>query len=87
MFFFSQKCPSKPREVWFIYSGMGSQWVGMGRSLMALDVFRQSIEETAAILTPFGVDLMGLLMEGTEEKLKEIMPPFICINAVQVGLL
>ncbi|RUS75295.1 hypothetical protein EGW08_016938, partial [Elysia chlorotica] len=81
-----QKCPSKAREVWFVYSGMGSQWVGMGRSLMALDVFRQSIEETAAILSPFGVDLMSLLMDGTEDKLKEIMPPFICINAIQLAL-
>ena len=66
---------------------MGSQWVGMGRSLMALDVFRQSIEETAAILTPLGVDLMDYIMKGTEETLKEIMPPFICISAVQVGIL
>ena len=80
-----QKCSSKPREVWFIYSGMGSQWLGMGRSLMALDVFRESIEETAAILKPLGVDLMGYLTHGTEETLKEIMPPFICINSVQVS--
>ncbi|RUS77019.1 hypothetical protein EGW08_015221, partial [Elysia chlorotica] len=81
-----QKCSSKAREVWFVYSGMGSQWVGMGRSLMALDVFRQSIVECSKALEPFGVDLINLIMNGDENSLKAIVPPFVCIAAVQIGL-
>ena len=80
-----QKVPSKPREIWFVYSGMGSQWVGMGRCLMALDIFRESIQECSDALIPFGVDLMDLIMNGTEDKLKTIVAPFVCISAVQVS--
>ncbi|GFO05603.1 fatty acid synthase-like [Plakobranchus ocellatus] len=80
------KCPAKPREIWFIYSGMGSQWLGMGRGLMALDIFRGSIQDSAKILEPLGIDLMDILTNGTEESLETIMNPLICICAVQLGL-
>ena len=63
---------------------MGSQWVGMARCLMALDVFRRSIENSATVLKPFGVDLLNILMEGTEETLRSILNPFVCITSIQV---
>ncbi|KAK3760846.1 hypothetical protein RRG08_034689 [Elysia crispata] len=65
---------------------MGSQWVGMGRSLMALDIFRNSMEECRKALEPFGVNLLDLIMNGSEDSLKSIVAPFICIAAVQVAL-
>ncbi|GFR72937.1 fatty acid synthase-like [Elysia marginata] len=82
----SEKCKSKPREVWFIYAGMGSQWVGMARNLMEVQVFRKSIENSARILKPLGVDLINFLMEGTEETLRTIVNPFVCITSIQVAL-
>ncbi|GFS17754.1 fatty acid synthase-like [Elysia marginata] len=81
-----QKVASKPRELWFVYSGMGSQWVGMGRSLMALDIFRDAIHECSDALKPFGIDLLNLIMNGTQDSLKTIIAPFICIVAVQLAL-
>lgn len=81
-----QKVSSKPRELWFVYSGMGSQWVGMGQSLMALDVFRASVQECSDALKPFGVDLLDLLLNCTEDKLKTIVAPFVCIAAIQIAL-
>ena len=39
-----QKVPTNDvRPVWFVYSGMGSQWPGMAQELMRLDPFRQSV--------------------------------------------
>ena len=33
---------TKP-QVWYIFSGMGSQWAGMAKSLMCLSVFSESV--------------------------------------------
>lgn len=32
------------RPLWFVYSGMGSQWAGMGAQLMRIPVFAAAIE-------------------------------------------
>lgn len=32
------------RPLWFVYSGMGSQWPGMGKQLMRLPIFAEAIE-------------------------------------------
>jgi fatty acid synthase, animal type len=32
------------RPLWFVYSGMGSQWAGMGTQLMRIPVFAAAIE-------------------------------------------
>ncbi|GFO07685.1 fatty acid synthase [Plakobranchus ocellatus] len=81
-----EKCTSRAREVWFVYAGMGSQWVGMARSLLELEVFRKSIESSAKILKPLGVDLIHILKEGTEEILRTIINPFVCITSIQLAL-
>lgn len=36
--------PGEPRPIWFVYSGMGSQWPGMGADLMKIPIFAQSVE-------------------------------------------
>lgn len=33
------------RPVWFVYSGMGSQWAGMGKELMRIPVFAAAIDK------------------------------------------
>lgn len=32
------------RPLWFVYSGMGSQWAGMGVDLMRIPIFAAAIE-------------------------------------------
>lgn len=32
------------RPIWFMYSGMGSQWPGMGKELMRIPIFAAAIE-------------------------------------------
>lgn len=32
------------RPLWFVYSGMGSQWIGMGEQLMCIPIFAAAIE-------------------------------------------
>lgn len=33
------------RPIWFLFSGMGSQWTGMGEGLLRLPIFAAAIEK------------------------------------------
>lgn len=77
---------SEKRPVWFVYSGMGSQWNSMAKKLMCIDVFRKSIEKSAAILKPYEVDLMELLLSEDENALEATVSPFVAIAAIQIAL-
>lgn len=74
------------RPIWFIYSGMGSQWTAMAKSLMVFDVFRESIEKSVEIMKPFNVDLRKLLLSDDETALDTTVAPFVAIASVQIAL-
>lgn len=74
------------RPVWYIYSGMGSQWASMAKDLMQLDVFRNSIHRCAEALKPEGLDLIDILTKSDEARFDNILYSFVSIAAVQVAL-
>lgn len=74
------------RPVWFVYSGMGSQWTSMAQGLMTVDIFRQSIEKSAQILKKLDIDLMNILLSKDEKVLDTTVAPFVAIAAVQIAL-
>lgn len=74
------------RPIWYIYSGMGSQWAGMARDLMHLEVFKSSIHKCAEALRPEGIDLVDIITTKDEIKFDNILNSFISIAAVQVAL-
>lgn len=77
---------SEKRPVWFVYSGMGSQWTAMAKGLMNMDTFRESIQKSADILKPYGVDLFNLLLSEDETVLDTTLAPFVSIASVQIAL-
>ena len=79
------RVPEK-RPVWFVFSGMGSQWPAMARGLMDLPVFARAIHRCAEVLKPYNIDLMHLLMSDDEKALDTTVAPFVSIAAVQIGL-
>ena len=79
------RVPEK-RPVWFVFSGMGSQWPAMARGLMDLPVFARAIHRCAEVLKPYNVDLMHLLTSDDEKALETTVAPFVSIAAVQIGL-
>ncbi|XP_058059390.1 fatty acid synthase [Anopheles bellator] len=74
------------RPLWFIYSGMGSQWASMARDLMQLEVFHNTIARCAEALRPEGVDLIDVLTKSDDSRFDNILNSFISIAAVQVAL-
>lgn len=75
---------SKP-IVW-IFTGMGSQWTGMGKSLMVFPRFRQSIQICHDTLKPYGVDLISVITSDDPKTFDYIVNSFIGIAAIQIGL-
>ena len=74
------------KPIWYVFSGMGSQWSGMGRSLLSIDTFQNSLRRCAAALKPEGVDLMNLILHGTNETFENVVNSFVSIAAIQVAL-
>ncbi|KAG5674367.1 hypothetical protein PVAND_004341 [Polypedilum vanderplanki] len=81
-----EECRDEKRPIWYIYSGMGSQWASMAKEIMKVDAFRQAINKCADVLKPEGVDLIEILTKSDEAKFDNILNSFISIAAVQVAL-
>ncbi|XP_034245130.1 fatty acid synthase-like [Thrips palmi] len=74
------------RPIWFIYSGMGSQWPGMARHLLRVPVFRAAVQRCHDALKPHGVDLLHIITTEDKTIYDNILHSFVGIAAVQVGL-
>lgn len=80
----SKSSDSQRRPVWFVYSGMGSQWAGMGRGLLRLPVFAETIQRLQPVLEPEGIDLIHTLTTEDAGLFENIVYSFISIAAIQV---
>ncbi|VVC29220.1 Hypothetical protein CINCED_3A006213 [Cinara cedri] len=76
----------KKRPVWFIFSGMGSQWQGMGEKLMNIPIFMDAINKCDAVLKPRGIDIKHILSSQNPVLFDNILNSFVGIAAVQIGL-
>nr|AGR49310.1 fatty acid synthase [Agrotis ipsilon] len=75
-----------PRPVWFVFSGMGSQWPGMAKTLMQLPAFAASINRSAAALRPHKLDLINIITDAPAAAFDDVINSFVSIAAVQVAL-
>ncbi|XP_052739229.1 fatty acid synthase-like [Bicyclus anynana] len=76
---------AKP-PLWFVYSGMGSQWAGMGAQLMTIPVFAAAIERCRRVLEPKGVDIVHIITSPDKSIFDNILNSFVGIAAIQIGL-
>lgn len=63
---------------------MGTQWRGMGLSLMRLDSFRESILRSDEAVKPLGVKVSDLLLSTDERTFDDIVHAFVSLTAIQV---
>ncbi|KAF5278958.1 hypothetical protein FQA39_LY05636 [Lamprigera yunnana] len=74
------------RPVWFIFSGMGSQWPGMAKQLMQVEAFRNSIKRSSDTLRPYGVNLEDIIINGDDDTFENVLYSFVSVAAVQIAL-
>ena len=79
-----QKVTPGERPVWFVFSGMGSQWAGMGKAMMDIEVFRNSIMKSDAILKPYGINLYDMLTSD-ENHFTNVVNSIVGITSIQVS--
>ncbi|KAG7491726.1 hypothetical protein MATL_G00007310 [Megalops atlanticus] len=80
-----QQAQAAPRPLWYICSGMGTQWAGMGRSLMQLQEFRESILRSDEALQATGLCVSRLLMEANETTFEDTVHAFVGLAAIQIA--
>ncbi|CAD5216831.1 unnamed protein product [Bursaphelenchus okinawaensis] len=83
-----QKIPiTEHRPIWFVYSGMGSQWPGMAKDLMVVEVFNNSLKRCSEALKPYGKDVYGMLQNDDPEQYKNnTLNCMLAITAIQIAL-
>lgn len=74
------------RPVWYVFYGMGSQWPGMGKQLMSIASFKDSILQCAKILKPLGIDLVDLIFNSTENTFDDLVNSYVTIVAIEIAL-
>lgn len=65
---------------------MGSQWTGMGTSLMKLPIFNESIQKSNSILKEFGIDLIKIITNSDHQILNNTVNSFVGITAIEVNI-
>ncbi|KAL4239386.1 hypothetical protein ACF0H5_000203 [Mactra antiquata] len=81
-----QKVSGDKRPVWYVFTGMGSQWYGMGRCMMEIEVFYTSIMKSDTLLQQYNIELYDMLMNGDETTFEDTVNSFVAIAAIQVAL-
>lgn len=79
-----QPITNEKPPVWFVFSGMGSQWQGMGTQLLKIPIFAKAIEKCDAVLRPKGLDIIHIITSLDSTLFNDILHSFVGISAIQV---
>ncbi|NXG58624.1 FAS synthase, partial [Hemiprocne comata] len=82
-----QQVQASGRPLWYICSGMGTQWKGMGLSLTELDLFHQSILRSDEALKSTGLKVSDLLLQADENTFDDVVHAFVGLAAIQIALI
>lgn len=75
------------RPIVWLFSGLGSQWTAMGKSLMQINHFRESILKCHNILkNKFDFDLINVITSDDEAILASLYNSIVAIAAIQIAL-
>ncbi|XP_067206011.1 fatty acid synthase-like [Linepithema humile] len=75
------------KPICFVFSGIGSQWVGMGQALLQFPVFSKTIEKCDTILKRHGMYIIDILTSKNKNIFNDILNSLVGITVMQVGLI
>lgn len=64
---------------------MGSHWAGMGKELMKIETFKQSIQKCSKALED-RIDLERIITTASQEELNQVTNCFCSIIAMEIAL-
>lgn len=76
---------SSGRPLWYICSGMGTQWKGMGCSLMKMKLFQESILRSDTALKDTGLKVSDLLLKADDNTFEDTVHAFVGLAAIQIA--
>ncbi|XP_047362716.1 fatty acid synthase-like [Vespa velutina] len=74
------------KPILFVFSGMGTQWSGMGQVLMRFPTFAKAIEKCDAVLKQCNLNIYKILTEKDNTMFDNILHSIVGTAAVQIGL-
>lgn len=74
------------RPIWFVYSGIGSQWTTMGKDLLKIKLFKDTFDRCATSLKAYDFDLYHVVTSEDPSIFHDIMNCYVGINAIQIAL-
>jgi fatty acid synthase, animal type len=74
------------RPVVFVYSGVGSQWIEMGRDLIKIPLVAESINKCHEILMKKGLNLKEILTSNSPDIFKSCLNIFVGVVSIQIAL-
>ncbi|XP_025162220.1 fatty acid synthase-like isoform X2 [Harpegnathos saltator] len=75
------------KPICFVFSGIGSQWSGMGKALLRFPAFCETIEKCDTLLKIHGVHIIDILTSKQKVTLDCISNTVVSITAMQLGLI
>lgn len=73
------------RPICFIFSGMGSQWNGMGKQLLDFPIIAEVIKRCDAVLKLKSIDIYEVLLSEDPTMFDNITMSFVAIICMQVS--
>jgi fatty acid synthase len=74
------------RKIVWVFSGIGSQWAGMGSDLMKIPILAETINYCHDILAPKGVDLKHIITSNDKSLFSNVFNSYVGIIAIEIAL-
>lgn len=74
------------RPIVFVYSGIGSQWAGMGADLMNIQIFAETINSCHEILLTKGIDLKHIILTPDIALFDNVLNSYVGIVSIEIAL-
>lgn len=74
------------RPLVWVFPGIGSQWPQMGKDLLNIPIFKQTIERCNKILSSKGLDLFHIITTDDRNIFENILHAYVGINSIELAL-